>query len=42
MLLGHHELSLALQIRHNSSKIQFETFISEVHVLHLRSNVEVM
>ena len=42
MLLGHHELSLALQIRHNSSKLLYEAFIFEVHVLWLRSNVEVM
>ena len=36
------ELSLAPQIRHNSSKSLYKAFISEVHVLWLRSNVEVM
>ena len=38
---GHHELSLAMQIRLNSSNILYKAFISEVHVLCLRSNVEV-
>ena len=36
------ELSLAPQIRLNSSKLLYKAFISEVHVLCLRSNVEVM
>ena len=35
------ELSLAPQIRLNSSKILYKAFISEVHVLWLRSNMEV-
>ena len=39
---GHHELSLAPQIRLNSSKLLYRAFILEVHVLCLRSNVEVM
>ena len=36
------ELSQAPQIRHNSSKSLYKAFISEVHVLWLRSNMEVM
>ena len=35
------ELSLAPQIRLNSSKLLYKALISEVHVLCLRSNVEV-
>ena len=42
MSQGHQELSLAPQIRQNSSKLLYKTFISEVHVLWLRSNMEVM
>ena len=38
----HYELYLAPQIRLNSSNILYKAFISEVHVLCLRSNVEVM
>ena len=36
MSQGHHELSLTPQIRHNSSKLQYMAFTSEVHVLWLR------
>ena len=39
---GHHELSLAQQIRLNSSNSLYKTFIYEVHVLSLSSNMEVM
>ena len=34
-------ISLALQIRHTSSELLHKAFISEVHVLWLRSNMEV-
>ena len=35
------ELSLAPQIRLNSSKLMYKAFISEVHALWIRSNMEV-
>ena len=41
-ILNNFELSLAPQIRLNSSKLLHKAFISEVNVLCLRSNMEVM
>ena len=38
---GHHKLSLARQIRLNSSNSLYKAFIYEVYVLSLKSNVEV-